>query len=334
MDGKRPTESGSRRPRLSRRLISKAATILPWKYVAVRTLQMIPTLFGISLIGFIVVQIAPGDFAAPYRLNPEFSAKTIAELERKFGFDKPVYVQYFRWIGNAVHLDFGESTAYKGMKVFPLIATRAMVTLRLSLLVMVVTWLISIPLGIYCAMRQYTFSDKVFSVLAFIGMSLPTFFVAFLLLMLGGAGCLLSRAAFFLGSDSGLLVVHDDSGDGNDPQQCSGADANHARQRVGSEAGAVCYNRKSKGPFRKKSHLQAHSPKRDQPHDHDFRVSAFRSPERHGPDRSCSGLPRSGVSHAGRGAPAGPLSGHGRSGDELRPASRWKSRCGYSTGNR
>lgn len=148
---------------------------------------MVPTLLGISIISFIIIQIAPLDFTAQYRLNPQFSEETIQQLIRKHGLDKPVIVQYFRWLWNAIHLDFGESLRHVGMKVFPLISTRLMVTLRLSLLALVFTWLISIPLGIYCAIRQYSFSDKVFSVLAFIGMSLPTFFVAFLLLILAAS---------------------------------------------------------------------------------------------------------------------------------------------------
>jgi peptide/nickel transport system permease protein len=169
------------------RLARKFACVLPWKYIVVRILQMIPTLVGISIISFIIIQIAPLDFTAQYRMNPQFSEETLRELIHKYGLDKPVIVQYFRWLSNAFHLEFGESTRYIGMKVFALISARAMVTLRLSLLAMVFTWLISVPLGIYCAIRQYSLTDKVFSVMAFIGMSLPTFFVAFLLLMLASS---------------------------------------------------------------------------------------------------------------------------------------------------
>jgi peptide/nickel transport system permease protein len=165
----------------------KFASILPWRYILIRILQMLPTLVGISIISFIIIQIAPLDFTAQYRLNPQFSEETLQQLIRRYGLNKPLSVQYFRWLWNALHLDFGESVQHIGMKVFPLIATRVMVTLRLSLLAMVFTWLISVPLGIYCAMRQYSFGDKVFSVVAFIGMSLPTFFVAFLLLMLASS---------------------------------------------------------------------------------------------------------------------------------------------------
>jgi len=167
--------------RLSR--IVRLKGLLPWGYILVRIFQMVPTLLGISLISFIIIQIAPLDFTAQYRLNPQFSEQALKDLIHRYALDKPVIVQYFRWLWNALHLDFGESTMSLGAKVFDLIAPRVMITLKLSLLAMFFTWLISIPLGVYCAMRQYSLSDKVLSVLAFVGMSLPTFFIAFLLLM-------------------------------------------------------------------------------------------------------------------------------------------------------
>jgi peptide/nickel transport system permease protein len=157
---------------------------LPWRYILVRVLQMVPTLLGISLISFIIIQIAPLDFTAQYRLNPQFSEQTLKELIHRYALDKPVIVQYFRWLWNALRLDFGESTMSPGARVLDLIAPCAMITLKLSLLAMFFTWLISIPLGVYCAIRQYSLSDKLISVLAFVGMSLPTFLIAFLLLML------------------------------------------------------------------------------------------------------------------------------------------------------
>ncbi len=177
-------QPGAERGEVLSRLTRKFSSVLPWRYILLRILQMIPTLLGISLIAFLIVQIAPGDFTTQYRLNPQFSEETLKSLIRRYALDKPLVVQYLRWLSNAVQLDFGESTMHIGVKVFQLISARVMVTLRLSLLVLVLTWLISIPLGIYCAMRQYSLGDKVFSVLTFIGMSLPTFFVALLLLML------------------------------------------------------------------------------------------------------------------------------------------------------
>jgi len=162
--------------------IIRAVIKFPYQYVLKRVLIMVPTIFVISLLAFIIIQIAPGDFADVYRNNPQFSEETITEFIHKFRLDKPLLVQYVHWLWRAVHLDFGVSTTYVNVKVFDLIATRVKATLLLSLLALFFTWIISIPLGIYAAIKQYSLGDKVLSVLAFVGMSLPTFFIAFLLL--------------------------------------------------------------------------------------------------------------------------------------------------------
>jgi len=156
---------------------------LPWKYVVKRLLLMALTLWAATLVAFFVVQAAPGDFTSQYRNNPQFSEKTIREMIAKYGFDKPLIVQYGRWLWNAVaHQDFGVSTKYTDVPVFKLIGTRVLATFRLSLLAMVMIWLLSVPIGVYSAIKQYSMGDKILSVLAFIGTSLPTFFIAFLLL--------------------------------------------------------------------------------------------------------------------------------------------------------
>lgn len=166
-------------------LVYFTSVFLPWRFVVKRVLLMIPTMLGISLIAFIIIQMAPGDFTSMYQSKPEFSRESIQKIKEKYGFDKPVYQQYFVWLWRVVrHWDFGESTSSPGSGVFSLIGSRLKATFRLSLLSMVFTWIIAIPLGVYAAIRQYSLGDKVLSVLAFVGMSLPTFFVAFLLLYL------------------------------------------------------------------------------------------------------------------------------------------------------
>lgn len=165
------------------------SAFLPWKFVLKRVLLMIPTMLGISLIAFVIIQAAPGDFTTVYRQNPAFSEETINELKAKYGLDKPIIVQYFMWLYRVVfHLDFGESTQYVGSTVFSLISSRMKATFLLSLVSLIFTWIISIPLGIYAAIRQYSIGDKILSVLAFIGMSLPTFFIAFLFLYFASKG--------------------------------------------------------------------------------------------------------------------------------------------------
>ena len=155
---------------------------LPVLYIGKRLLQMIPTLIAISFIAFVIIQIAPGDYTARYRTDPRFSEETLQEIIRDFKLDKPFLVQYFNWLWRAVQGDFGVSMKYSGVKVFKLINSRLKATFLLSLLSLVFTWIISVPLGIYAAIKQYSIGDKIMSVLAFVGMSLPTFFIAFLLL--------------------------------------------------------------------------------------------------------------------------------------------------------
>jgi peptide/nickel transport system permease protein len=116
-------------------------------------------------------------------MNPEIEPESIERMREQFGLDKPLIIQYLRWVWGVIRLDLGESIAYH-IPVFTLIKQRLLNTLYLSVVSMILTWLIAIPIGVHCALHQYSFSDKFFSVLSFVGMSLPTFFIAFLLILL------------------------------------------------------------------------------------------------------------------------------------------------------
>jgi len=152
-------------------------------YISRRLLHMVPLLLGISLISFIIIQLAPGDFLTQQALNPQVSAERIAQERARFGLDKPVYVQYFIWLKNALRLDFGHSFSYR-VPVFRLIATRLFNTFILSLSAMIFTWILSIPLGIISAIKQYSWVDKLLTFLAFLGLAIPNFFFALLLLFM------------------------------------------------------------------------------------------------------------------------------------------------------
>ncbi len=152
-------------------------------YISRRLLHMVPLLLGISLISFIIIQLAPGDFLTQQALNPQVSAERIAQEKARFGLDKPVYVQYFIWLKNALHLDFGYSFSYR-VPVFRLIGSRLFNTFILSLSAMIFTWILSIPLGIISAIKQYSWIDKLLTFLAFLGLAIPNFFFALLLLFM------------------------------------------------------------------------------------------------------------------------------------------------------
>ncbi len=151
------------------------------RFILRRLLHFIPLLFGITLISFFVIQLAPGNYFDQVKLDPKISQETIQQLETRFGFDQPLVVQYFRWLFNVMRLDFGYSLTWQ-MPVYKLIKQRLWNTLLLAFWSMLFTWILSIPLGIFSAVRQYTGWDNLISVIAFLGMSIPNFFLAFLLI--------------------------------------------------------------------------------------------------------------------------------------------------------
>ncbi len=153
------------------------------RYIVRRFLHMFPLVIGISLISFFIIQLAPGDFLTQQALNPQVSTERIAQERARFGLDEPVYVQYFIWLKNALRLDFGHSFSYR-VPVFRLIASRLFNTFILSLSAMIFTWILSIPLGIISAIKQYTWVDKLLTFLAFLGLAIPNFFFALLLLFM------------------------------------------------------------------------------------------------------------------------------------------------------
>ncbi len=150
-------------------------------YILRRLLIMLPLLLIMSFITFMFIRLAPGDVLAEYRMNPQMSQDMVHKMEMKFHFDKPAAIQYLYWLKNLVHLDFGYSFTKK-MEVSKVVMSRLINTLILAIFSILITWTIAIPLGIYCAVKQYTIADKVFSFIAFLGMSAPTFFLALLLL--------------------------------------------------------------------------------------------------------------------------------------------------------
>lgn len=150
-------------------------------YLVRRVLHMVPVLLGITFLTFCIVDLAPGDFFSMLKMNPTFSPEMIADMEREYGYGDPLLVRYVRWVWNAAHLDLGLSVAYR-IDVTALIGARALNTIILAVASMAFTWVLAIPIGILVALRPNTLSDRVLSFMAFFGMSIPNFFLAFLLM--------------------------------------------------------------------------------------------------------------------------------------------------------
>ncbi|UCB56646.1 MAG: ABC transporter permease [Candidatus Omnitrophota bacterium] len=150
-------------------------------YIIRRLLIAIPLLLAITFVAFMFIHLAPGNYFDALRMNPQISEETIKRYESKYHLDEAPIVQYGYWLRNLARLDLGYSFATMS-PVTSVIKQRLLNTLILSLSAMLFTWLIAIPLGIFCAVHQNKISDRFFSTLSFVGLSIPNFFFALLLL--------------------------------------------------------------------------------------------------------------------------------------------------------
>ncbi len=150
-------------------------------YILRRLLLLIPVLVGISLCVFFILQLVPGSVVNGI-LGIESTPELRAAWEKKLGLDQPVVIQYLKWIGNAVRGDFGESFR-TGIPVFPEIMRRFVITAELAVLGCVFSWIIAIPLGILSALKRNRPIDKGVRVFALLGVSVPNFASATLLIL-------------------------------------------------------------------------------------------------------------------------------------------------------
>ena len=153
------------------------------RFILKRLVFSLPLLLGITFLTFLFIQIAPGDFLDKLRLNPQVSQDAIQLYEQKFHLDKPLMVQYFVWLRNILKGDFGYSFSFKA-KVFDVVSSRLFNTFILSLSALIFTWIFVIPLGVIAALKRNKFTDKFLSFASYLGISAPSFFLAFIFLYL------------------------------------------------------------------------------------------------------------------------------------------------------
>ena len=149
-------------------------------FIIRRLLTLIPLLFGITMLVFILMSLAPGDFLTPVRAQRDVPAELIAAIEVEFGLDQPWYVQYVKWLGNVFEGNLRHSWAYK-LPVSDLIGQRIFATFLLSLCAFVFSWAIAIPLGVLAAIYKDSIFDRISAGLAYAALSIPEFFLALLL---------------------------------------------------------------------------------------------------------------------------------------------------------
>ena len=167
---------------------------------------MIPTLIAISIVSFILIQLPPGDYLTTYAAtlaaqgDSTASTEQLNALREAYGLDQPVYVQYWKWISNIVlHGDFGQSLEWK-LPVSELLWQRMGATLGITVTTLIFTWLLAIPIGVYSATHQYSKGDYFITFIGFIGLGVPSFMIALVLLWV---------AFRYLGLDVGGLFSAD-----------------------------------------------------------------------------------------------------------------------------
>ncbi|MGA7564588.1 MAG: ABC transporter permease [Terriglobales bacterium] len=150
-------------------------------YVARRLLRAVFLLIGVSALCFLFTEMAPGSFFDEMRLNPQISPQTIAALRAHYGLDQPLVIRYGRWMKSALHADLGYSIAYN-TPVAPLLWSRAKNTLVLTTTALFLTWIISVPLGVWTASRRGGLLDKAVTLVSSFLISIPELVIAVALL--------------------------------------------------------------------------------------------------------------------------------------------------------
>jgi peptide/nickel transport system permease protein len=157
------------------------------QYLLKRLFMMVPLFFGITIITFAVIHIAPGEpVEMQISMNPKVSAESRERLRKFYGLDQPLYVQYGVWLKKLAMLDFGRSFSPDNRPVADKIAERIPVTLSLNVIALIIEFGLAIPIGILAAIRRDTIFDKGMTVFVFIGFAVPTFWLALLCMYIFG----------------------------------------------------------------------------------------------------------------------------------------------------
>jgi peptide/nickel transport system permease protein len=158
-------------------------------YTLRRLLAMIPTLFMVSIITFIIIQLPPGDFFTTLQAEIAETGggqnkEVIKKLQETYGLDQPLHIQYLRWVSGWPRLDFGYSMGWNA-PVWDVVASKLAFTIFLGVLSLIFMVAVSIPIGIYSATHQYSAGDHVLSALGFLGLCLPGFLLALIWMFFG-----------------------------------------------------------------------------------------------------------------------------------------------------
>ncbi|WP_108258311.1 ABC transporter permease [Mangrovicoccus ximenensis] len=159
------------------------------RYIAWRILVMVPTLVLISMLVFAIIELPPGDYFESYIqelrvLGEQADLQEIIELKARYGFDDPLPLRYFNWVTGMLHGDFGYSFDYR-MPVSDVVGDRLFLTILVSVLTIAFTWIVAFPIGLYSATHQYSWGDYGLTFLGLIGIAIPQFMIAIIMMYFG-----------------------------------------------------------------------------------------------------------------------------------------------------
>jgi peptide/nickel transport system permease protein len=158
-------------------------------YIGRRIVLAIFTVWAVSVLAFAIIQLPPGDYITSYIAQMASTGSIVSEQEAEnlriqYGLNRPLYVQYYKWMAQIAQGSFGMSMEWR-RPVLEVIGDRLWLTMVVSLAALLLTWVLALPIGIYSAVRQYSLGDYAFTFLGFIGLAVPNFLLALVLLYLG-----------------------------------------------------------------------------------------------------------------------------------------------------
>jgi peptide/nickel transport system permease protein len=158
-------------------------------YIVRRLILAILTIWAITVLSFIIIQLPPGDYVTSYIASMSASGNAVTEAEAQalrvqYGLDQPLHIQYLKWMGLILRGNFGMAIEW-GRPVLDVIGDRLALTIVVSLAAIVFTWGLALPIGIYSAVKRYSIGDYVATFIGFIGLAIPGFMLALIVMYVG-----------------------------------------------------------------------------------------------------------------------------------------------------
>ena len=158
-------------------------------FLARRLVMAVITVWAVTVLSFLIIQLPPGDYVTSYIAQMSMTGSIVSQgeaeaLRHQYGLDQPIYVQYVKWMGQIAHGNFGMAMEW-GRPVLEVIGDRLWLTMILSVAAIFLTWGLALPIGIYSAVKQYSLGDYIFTFIGFIGIAIPNFMLALILMYVG-----------------------------------------------------------------------------------------------------------------------------------------------------